>query len=122
MQSFQLKSCQAYLVPNEKIIELSSSPTSRECPMLEFSIFKQKEPHQLIGNSKTEGNQTALPLSLQKYWLLWEGNLLLCNKLWLYCTNRRLLLESSFNQQQIMKIVQAQTRNFSWKVCLISKN
>ena len=64
MQSFQLKGSQAYLVP--KIIELSSSPRSRECPLLEFSIFKEKEPHQLIGNSKTGGNQIALPLALQE--------------------------------------------------------
>ena len=64
VHSFQLKSCQAYLVP--KIIDLSSSPTSQECQLPEFSIFKQKEPHQLIGNGKTGSSQTALPLALQE--------------------------------------------------------
>ena len=40
------------------IIKLSSSPTSRVCPLHEVPFFSQKRPQQLHGNLEAEGNQT----------------------------------------------------------------
>ena len=94
MESFLLRSFQAHLFLNEKIIDFNSSTTPQGGPLLEFYFFKQKEPHQPIGCSKTGVTKLANDLART-----WAGE-----------------QENFSDLHEIMKV----SKTFSWKVPLIS--